>query len=53
MPRRVKRKQPIYTEDGAPAGREEFYDYIFPEEQGGAEPQDPRGGVRLEKAKER
>ena len=36
MPRRVKRKRPIYTEDGAPAGQEEFYDYIFPEEQGAA-----------------
>ena len=36
MPRRVKRKRPIYTEDGTPAGREEYYDYIFPEEQGAA-----------------
>lgn len=34
MPRRVKRKRPIYTEDGTPAGQEEYYDYIFPEEQG-------------------
>ena len=25
-----------YTEDGAPAGQEEYYDYIFPEEQGAA-----------------
>ena len=36
MPRRVKRKRPLYTEDGAPAGQEEYYDYIFPEEQGAA-----------------
>ena len=36
MPRRVKRKRPIYTEDGTPAGQEEYYDYIFPEEQGAA-----------------
>jgi crooked neck len=34
LPRRVKRKRPIYTEDGTPAGQEEYYDYIFPEEQG-------------------
>ena len=36
MPRRVKRKRPIYTDDGTPAGQEEYYDYIFPEEQGAA-----------------
>ena len=36
MPRRVKRKRPIYTEDGTAAGQEEYYDYIFPEEQGAA-----------------
>ncbi|CAI6011739.1 unnamed protein product [Closterium sp. NIES-65] len=32
MPRRVKRKRPITTEDGTPAGFEEYYDYIFPDE---------------------
>ncbi|KAG2493851.1 hypothetical protein HYH03_008067 [Edaphochlamys debaryana] len=32
MPRRVKRKRPITTEDGHEVGTEEYYDYIFPEE---------------------
>ena len=36
MPRRVKRKRAIFADDGAPAGQEEYYDYIFPEEQGAA-----------------
>ena len=36
MPRRVKRKRAVFAEDGAPAGQEEYYDYIFPEEQGAA-----------------
>ena len=36
MPRRVKRKREIVTEDGSAAGMEEYYDYIFPEEQGAA-----------------
>ena len=36
MPRRVKRKRPLYTEDGAPAGQEEYYDYIFPDEKSAA-----------------
>jgi crooked neck len=36
MPKRVKRKRAIFADDGAPAGQEEYYDYIFPEEQGAA-----------------
>ncbi|KAG2422724.1 hypothetical protein HXX76_015811 [Chlamydomonas incerta] len=32
MPRRVKRKRPVTTEDGHEVGQEEYYDYIFPEE---------------------
>ena len=34
MPKRVKRKRPMYTEDGEDAGTEEYYDYVFPEEAG-------------------
>lgn len=34
MPKRVKRKRPITAEDGTPAGFEEYYDYIFPDESG-------------------
>ncbi|KAL2621055.1 hypothetical protein R1flu_001260 [Riccia fluitans] len=34
MPRRVKRKRPIISDDGTPAGSEEYTDYIFPEETG-------------------
>ncbi|KAK9845191.1 hypothetical protein WJX84_006146 [Apatococcus fuscideae] len=34
MPRRVKRKRPIITDDGLEAGMEEYFDYIFPEEKG-------------------
>ncbi len=33
LPRRVKRKRPIMLEDGTSAGMEEYYDYIFPEEE--------------------
>eukprot|EP00850_Spirogloea_muscicola_P009940 SM000057S18370 [mRNA] locus=s57:260193:264737:+ [translate_table: standard] len=36
MPKRVKRRRPIAAEDGTPAGYEEYYDYIFPDEAGGA-----------------
>uniref|UniRef100_A0A7S0RPR7 Pre-mRNA-splicing factor Syf1/CRNKL1-like C-terminal HAT-repeats domain-containing protein n=1 Tax=Pyramimonas obovata TaxID=1411642 RepID=A0A7S0RPR7_9CHLO len=36
MPRRVKRKREIVTEDGSSAGMEEYYDYIFPEEDSNA-----------------
>ena len=32
MPRRIKRKRPIVTNDGLEAGMEEYFDYIFPEE---------------------
>ncbi|EFJ49177.1 hypothetical protein VOLCADRAFT_59517, partial [Volvox carteri f. nagariensis] len=32
MPRRVKRKRAVTTEDGHEVGQEEYYDYIFPEE---------------------
>ena len=34
--RRVKRKREIVTEDGSSAGMEEYYDYIFPEEDSNA-----------------
>ncbi|XP_024371438.1 uncharacterized protein [Physcomitrium patens] len=34
LPRKVKRKRPIISEDGTPAGFEEYTDYIFPEETG-------------------
>jgi len=33
MPKRVKRKRQITGDDGEAAGWEEFYDYIFPEEE--------------------
>jgi len=37
MPRRVKRKRPIVLEDGTETGgMEEYYDYIFPDEQAAA-----------------
>lgn len=36
MPKRVKRKRPVRTEDGMEVGQEEYYDYIFPEEAGAA-----------------
>nr|CAD1843308.1 unnamed protein product [Ananas comosus var. bracteatus] len=32
LPRKVKRKRAITSEDDAPAGFEEYYDYIFPDE---------------------
>eukprot|EP00884_Botryococcus_braunii_P014025 jgi/Botrbrau1/22623/Bobra.176_1s0051.1 len=34
MPKRVKRKRPILTEDGFEAGMEEYFDYLFPDEAG-------------------
>ncbi len=37
LPRRVKRRRALTSADGTPAGVEEYYDYIFPEE-GGAAP---------------
>jgi len=36
MPKRVKRKRPILTDEGLEAGMEEYFDYIFPEEAGNA-----------------
>jgi len=36
MPHRVKRKRAVTTEDGTPAGMEEYYDYIFPDEDAAA-----------------
>mmetsp|Transcript_9622 Transcript_9622/g.23880 ORF Transcript_9622/g.23880 Transcript_9622/m.23880 type:complete len:674 (+) Transcript_9622:39-2060(+) len=33
MPTRLKKKRPLESEDGQPMGWEEYYDYIFPEEQ--------------------
>ena len=36
MPKRIKRKRKIETEDGMDAGMEEYFDYIFPEEAGAA-----------------
>ena len=36
MPKRIKRKRPIVTEDGSDAGMEEYFDYIFPDEAGAA-----------------
>lgn len=36
MPKRVKRKRPVKTDDGLEVGQEEYYDYIFPEEAGAA-----------------
>nr|XP_029121335.1 LOW QUALITY PROTEIN: crooked neck-like protein 1 [Elaeis guineensis] len=32
LPRKVKRKRALSTEDGTPAGFEEYIDYIFPDE---------------------
>ena len=50
MPRRVKRKRPLYTEDGAPAGRGVLRLHLPGGTGRGAEPQDSRGGVRVEEA---
>ena len=36
MPKRLKRKRKIQTDDGLDAGMEEYYDYVFPEEAGAA-----------------
>jgi len=33
LPKRIKKKRQIKTDDGANAGWEEYYDYIFPEEE--------------------
>lgn len=34
MPRKVKKRRQITDEDGTDAGWEEYYDYIFPQDQG-------------------
>ena len=36
MPKRLKRKRRIQTDEGLDAGMEEYYDYVFPEEAGAA-----------------
>eukprot|EP00199_Chlamydomonas_sp_CCMP681_P001209 CAMPEP_0119102100 /NCGR_PEP_ID=MMETSP1180-20130426/957_1 /TAXON_ID=3052 ORGANISM="Chlamydomonas cf sp, Strain CCMP681" /NCGR_SAMPLE_ID=MMETSP1180 /ASSEMBLY_ACC=CAM_ASM_000741 /LENGTH=713 /DNA_ID=CAMNT_0007086327 /DNA_START=55 /DNA_END=2196 /DNA_ORIENTATION=+ len=36
MPKKVKRKRPVRTEEGLDAGMEEYWDWIFPEETGSA-----------------
>ena len=36
MPKRVKRKRPVTTDEGVEVGQEEYYDFIFPEEAGSA-----------------
>ena len=33
MPRRVKKRRQLTTDTGADAGWEEYWDYIFPEEE--------------------
>ena len=33
MPRKVKKRRKAVTEDGTDAGWEEYYDYIFPDDQ--------------------
>ena len=33
MPRKVKKRRQIQTEDGVDAGWEEYFDYIFPQDQ--------------------
>lgn len=33
MPKRVKKRKPVHGEDGSEMGWEEYYDYIFPEDQ--------------------
>ena len=32
MPKRIKRKRPLLSQDGEETGMEEYYDYVFPEE---------------------
>ncbi|VDN22252.1 unnamed protein product [Cylicostephanus goldi] len=43
MPRRVKKRRQIQTEDGVDAGWEEYYDYIFPQDQGKSPTSDKEG----------
>lgn len=33
MPRRVKKRRKVQTDDGSDAGWEEYYDYIFPDDE--------------------
>uniref|UniRef100_A0A914CPJ0 Crooked neck protein n=1 Tax=Acrobeloides nanus TaxID=290746 RepID=A0A914CPJ0_9BILA len=33
MPKRIKKRRPIQSEDGTDAGWEEYYEYIFPQDQ--------------------
>ena len=33
MPTRLKKKRPLEADDGQAMGWEEYYDYVFPEEQ--------------------
>lgn len=33
MPKRIKKRRQITNEDGTDAGWEEYYDYIFPQDQ--------------------
>ncbi|KAH7714071.1 crooked neck protein [Aphelenchoides avenae] len=33
MPRKVKKRRPIQSEDGTDAGWEEYFDYVFPQDQ--------------------
>lgn len=33
MPKRIKKKRPVVGDDGEAAGWEEFYDYVYPEEE--------------------
>ncbi|XP_065844556.1 crooked neck-like protein 1 isoform X2 [Oscarella lobularis] len=36
MPKRIKKRKKVTTEDGTDAGWEEYYDYIFPDDSGAA-----------------
>jgi crooked neck len=36
MPKKLKKKRKIQTDEGMDAGMEEYYDYVFPEEEGAA-----------------
>ena len=34
MPKKVKKRRQLQTDDGVDAGWEEYFDYIFPDDQG-------------------
>jgi len=36
QPKRIKKKRQVRTDDGTEAGWEEYYEYVFPDERGGA-----------------